>query len=130
MMTLTGKVARIIFAVPFAIFGFFHFMNAGAMAGMLPGWPFSELLIYFTGLCLIAAAIAIVFNKYARLASLLLALMLLIIVLFVHMPGLGDPDMMQRSMSAMLKDISLLGGALMVAGILDNNVAKDTKEDS
>ncbi len=129
-MTLTGKIARIIFAVPFAIFGIFHFMNAGAMSGMLPGWPFAEILVYFTGLCLIAAAFAIIFNKYARLASLLLALLLLIIVLFVHMPGLSDPDMMQRSMSAILKDVSLLGGALMVAGILDNNVAVDTKEDS
>ncbi len=130
MMTLTGKIARIIFAVPFAIFGIFHFMNAGAMAGMLQGWPFAELLVYFTGLCLIAAALAMIFNKYARLAGLLLALLLLIIVLFVHMPGLGDPEMMQRSMSAILKDVSLIGGALMVAGILDNNVSTDTKEDS
>ena len=130
MLTLTGKIARIIFAVPFTIIGIFHFMNAGSMAGMLQGWPFAELLVYFTGLCLIAAAFAIILNKYARLAGLLLALLLLLIVIFVHMPGLGDPEMMQMSMTNILKDVSLIGGALMVAGILNNNATKDTKEDS
>ena len=36
MKLLTTTVARYVFAIPFGIFGLFHFMNASQMAGMVP----------------------------------------------------------------------------------------------
>lgn len=126
MKKLTGKPAQIIFAIPFAVFGLFHFMNAGTMAGMLGGWPAAEFLVYFSGAGLIAAAVAIIINKYARLACLLLAAELLIILVATQIPMLGNPEMAQMAMTNILKDTSLIGGALIVAGILDNNVASAT----
>ena len=103
-------------------------MNASAMAGMLGGWPAAEFLIYLSGFGLIAAAVAIIINKYARLACLLLAAELLIIVVAIQLPMLGNPEMAQMATTNILKDISLIGGALMVAGILDNNIASATTE--
>ena len=122
MKKLTGKPAQVLFAIPFAVFGLFHFMNAGTMAGMLGGWPAAEFLVYLSGAGLIAAAIAIIINKYARLACLLLAAELFIIVVATQIPMLANPEMAQMATMNILKDISLIGGALMVAGILDNNV--------
>jgi uncharacterized membrane protein YphA (DoxX/SURF4 family) len=117
MATLTGRLARIIFALPFLIFGIMHLMAGAEMAGMLAGWPGAVYLIYFSGLCLILAAVAIIIDKKAKLASLLLALLLLIIVLVVHLPGLGEPATMKMAMTNTLKDLGLMGGALIVAGI-------------
>ena len=128
MKKLTGKPAQIIFAIPFAIFGLFHFMNAGSMTGVLGGWPAAEFLVYLSGAGLIAAAVAIIINKYARLACLLLAAELLIILVATQIPMLSNPDMAQMATINILKDISLIGGALMVAGMLDNNVTSTTSE--
>ena len=128
MKKLTGKPAQIIFAIPFAIFGLFHFMNAGSMTGVLGGWPAAEFLVYLSGAGLIAAAVAIIINKYARLACLLLAAELLIILVATQIPMLSNPDMAQMATINILKDISLIGGALMVAGMLDNNVTSSTSE--
>jgi len=120
MKLLTGKIARFIFALPFAIFGIFHFMNASEMEGMIEKWPMAEMFIYLSGVGLMAAALAIILNKSVRLASLLLAVLLFIIFLAVHLPNLGDPATMQSAMTNALKDLGLIGGALILAGISDN----------
>ncbi len=122
MKTITGKTAQVIYAIPFAIFGLFHFINASSMTGMLGGWPAAEFLVYLSGAGLIAASVAIIINKYAQLACLLLAAELLIIMVATQLPMLGNPEMAQMATINILKDISLIGGALMVAGILGNNV--------
>ena len=119
MSLLTGKLARIIFALPFAIFGIFHFMNGNEMAALIAAWPMAAIFVYISGAGLILGSIAIMLDKMARLASLLLAALLLLIIIFVHMPGMGseDPMVMQMSMTSVLKDFSMMGGALIVAGI-------------
>ncbi len=106
-------LGKYVFAVPFLVFGIFHFMNAEGMAGMAPG---GTIMVYLTGVALIAAAISIFIGKLDKLACVLLALMLLLFILMVHTPGLGDEESMQMSMAALLKDLGLVGGALMAAG--------------
>ena len=115
MKTLTNLVARILYGAPFAVFGFFHLTNGKAMAGMVPV-PGGIFWIYFTGFAMIAAALAIITTKFAKLASLLLALLLLIYIVFIHIPHLPD----QMAMMGLLKDASLMGGALAFAGIFWN----------
>ncbi len=113
MNALTGRTAKIIFGIPFIIFGAFHFMNAGQLAGMVPIPP-QTLWVYVTGACLIAAGLAIVANKMARLASLLLALLLVVFILGVHLPGVIGGN--QMAVAGLLKDLALVGGALVIAG--------------
>ncbi|MGE0566428.1 MAG: DoxX family protein [Bacteroidia bacterium] len=118
MKTLTTTVARILFAIPMLIFGMMHFMNAGMMAGMVP-LPGGVFWVYLTGLGLVAAAISIFIQKYTKIACLLLAVMLMMFVLTIHLPGVisGDPAKMQMAMPNMLKDMALAGAALLLAGI-------------
>lgn len=113
MNILTSTGARIIFAVPFAVFGLFHFMNGAAMAGMVP-IPGGVFWVYLTGAALIAASICILIKKQARLACLLLALLLAIFALSVHLPGALEGN--QMSITNFLKDLSLAGAALCFAG--------------
>ena len=115
MNALLG-IGKYLYAIPFAIFGIFHFMNAGGMAGMAFG---STFLVYLTGIALIAAAVSIVIGRLDKLAAVLLALFLLLTAFIVHFPGALEGN--QASTSSFLKDIMLGGAAMMYA----NSVAKD-----
>ncbi len=116
MNILTDKVGRILFALPFGIFGLFHFMNGSQMAGMVP-IPGGVFWIYVTGAALLAASVAIIIEKKARLACVLLGVMLVIFALSIHLPGVissGGED--AASMSNLLKDLALAGGAWALGG--------------
>jgi putative oxidoreductase len=116
MFVLTGLVARILYAVPLFIFGMNHFVYGKMMAGMVP-IPGGIFWVYVTGLALMAAAVAILAKKKAKLASLLLALMLASFALTIHLPGVLNAETMMSSMPNLLKDLSLTGGALLLAGL-------------
>lgn len=108
-----SKIGKYLYAIPMVIFGLFHFLNSSAMAGMVP-IPGGIFWIYLTGLSLILAGISIIFQKLDEWSSLLLAVMLLVFVLTIHLPGvLAGGEMSQMYMTNLLKDLALAGGALI-----------------
>jgi putative oxidoreductase len=111
---LTGPLARWLFAVPFGMFGLMHFAFGSQMAGMVPV-PGGLFWVYLTGVALVAAAVSVVTGKLTRVAGPLLALMLLGFVALIHGPGLMNEATMQMSMTSMLKDLALAGGALLAS---------------
>ena len=119
MQILTTTVARFMFAIPFLVFGLMHLGNADAMAGMVPSYLPGTIMVYLTGLGLIAAAVSIIIKKMASLATLLLGAMLILFVLLLHLPGVmsGDEATMQASMPNLLKDFGLAGAAWTYSGI-------------
>jgi putative oxidoreductase len=109
------KIGRFLLAIPMAIFGIFHFMGAEGMSKMVP-IPGGAIWVYVTGVALIAAAVAIIMQKKARLAAGLLAILLLVFVLAIHLPAvMAGGDGGQMSMMSLLKDIAIAGGALVYA---------------
>jgi putative oxidoreductase len=114
------KVAEIIFALAIGTFGVLHFKNADMMGGAVPRYMPGDgkMWIYVTGAALIAAALAIIVNKFKALACCLLAAMLLVFVFTLHLkPAMnGDPG----SLGNLLKDIALA----MAAIIIGNNSSK------
>ncbi|HAF27546.1 MAG TPA: DoxX family protein [Bacteroidales bacterium] len=116
-LTTTG---RVLFALPFAIFGLNHFLMVDFFTGMLNSFiPGTSFTIILTGFALIAASISIIIKKYIKLSCILLAILLLLFIITIHIPKLFAEDEVTRmvSMVALLKDTSLMGGALMIAGI-------------
>jgi uncharacterized membrane protein len=113
-----ATVGRILFALPFGIMGMNHFFMynyyVGMVSSFIPGGGFTVLI---TGLALIAACIAIISKKLIRIACLLLALLLLIFICTIHIPGLFVPESANMAMIELLKDTALMGGSLLVAGI-------------
>ncbi|MBI4978692.1 MAG: DoxX family protein [Spirochaetes bacterium] len=109
---------RFIFALPLAVFGLFHFMNAHGMAGMVPVY-FGQLrfaLVIITGTALIAASISIMTRILLSISMPLLAVMLLMFVGMIHIPGLIGGD--RLAMVAVLKDTAIAGAALVIGGTL------------
>lgn len=116
------NLGKWVFAVPFAVFGFMHIMNANQMAGMVPAY-FSggSLWVYLTGFAQLAFATSVVIGKYDKLAAVLCALMLLIFILTLHLPSLSNLEMSKLGMTNMLKDLGLIGGAMMYASRFAND---------
>lgn len=116
-------IGRILFAIPFIVFGIMHLMKGSAMAGMVPSYvPGGVVWIYITGLAMVAAGVSIIIKKMIRTASLLLGVLLIIYILTIHLPGLGsaDPMVQMMSMTSLLKDLGLAGAAFMISGLYSN----------
>jgi uncharacterized membrane protein YphA (DoxX/SURF4 family) len=119
---LPNNIARILFGITMAFFGLGHMTNAQAMSDMIKTWPMAEILVYVSGACLILAAVSFVINKQVKLAGYLLALLLVIIVAGVHVPGMGAADEMAKMMATTgaVKDIAIAMGAIAFANASDN----------
>ena len=102
MKNKLALVARIMFAMPFGAFGMSHLFHARIMAGMLPAWlPGGAFWIYLTGICLMA--------------------LLLVFVFTLHIPAVRRGTNPQTAIMNLLKDVSLMGGALTYAAIFSTD---------
>lgn len=115
MKSTISTLGRIVYALPLIAFSFGHFSNADAMRGMVPV-PGGVIWVYVTGACLLAAAVSIIINKKASLASLLLGILLLIFAFTIHFPNMLNGDM--GGMSNFFKDTALAGAAFYMHGYL------------
>jgi len=113
-------IGRILFALPFGILGLNHFIMynyyVGIVSSFIPGGGFTVILV---GIALIAACISILAKKFIVISCLLLALLLLVFICTIHIPGLfqADKTLMTDALIELFKDTALMGGALMIAGI-------------
>jgi len=111
------RVAEILFALAIAAFGVMHLQYGSAGSGVpsyIPGNP--AMWIYITGAAFLAAAIAIIINKYKRLVCYLLAAMIIIFILTVRLQPALNQGMLERPL--------LDGIVAMAAIIIGNNSSK------
>ncbi|MBP1675136.1 MAG: putative rane protein [Bacteroidetes bacterium] len=121
MNKITG-IGRILFALPFAALGINHFIMMDYYLGTLTSFiPRTGFVMILTGFMLIAASISILTKKLVRLSSILLAILLFIFIITIHIPHLVNGVDTTTTLIALLKDISLIGGSLMIAGLYSEN---------
>jgi uncharacterized membrane protein len=110
---LSQSLLRVIFAIPFAVFGVMHLMAAEKMQGMVPTYvPGGVIWVYITGVLLILGAAGFIINKSVKLAAYLLGGLMLIFILTIHLPVVMGGD--QNGMGSLLKDLSMMAGALFI----------------
>lgn len=121
MSNLT-MIGRILFAIPFALFGLNHIFlydwYLGNFTSFLPLGPFTIIL---TGIIMIIASISIITKKYVKLTAQVLAGMLFIFIISIHIPHLLEGGDQTMVLVTLLKDISLMGGSLMIAGMCSSD---------
>ena len=123
-MKKIATLGRILFALPFAIFGINHFLMMDYYMGMLTSFiPKTAYVMILTGIMLILASISIITKKYVKFFTLMLAFLLFIFIVTIHIPHLIAGTDKTVVLITLLKDISLMGGALMIAGIYTENEA-------
>lgn len=119
-------IGRILFAIPFALFGINHFLMLDYYLGMLTSFiPLGAYTIILTGIMLIAASISIITKVLVKFSTLLLAFLLFMFIITIHIPHLISDADKTITIIGLLKDISLLGGSLMIAGIYSEDNQKN-----
>ena len=115
------RIPVIIFGLVFIVFGINHFMGADKMAGYVHSmFPSPVIFVYISGAGLLLAGLAFIINRFAKIAGYLLALLLLIIISTIHLPGMmhaADEGMRSMFMSNFLKDTGLAMAAIIIANI-------------
>ncbi|MFO7573560.1 MAG: hypothetical protein R6W67_00180 [Bacteroidales bacterium] len=112
-------IGRFLFAIPFAIFGINHFLMLDYYMGMLTSFilPLGVYMVFLTGLLMIGISISIMTRWYVKQAAYVLAGLLFLFIVTIHIPHLLIEEAKTIYLITLLKDISLMGGSLMIAGI-------------
>ena len=126
------QAGRMLFGISLPVFGALHFVYATNVASLVPEWyPWPLFWAYLTASGNVAAGIALLTGKLARLAALLAGFMYGTYVLtlhipravFIHLPQLnGDAAALQLArggLTSLCVAIGMTGSALLVAaGVL------------
>lgn len=121
-MNKITKLGKWLFIIPFAIFGFLHFGPIEFSLPYVPTWlPFPAFWVYFVGVCLFAFAISASIGKLDKLASLLLAILMLVFVFTIHIPKAISGDFV--GVIGTTRDICMAGASIIYGAF----IAKDNR---
>ena len=114
------RAAQITFGICALVFGVAHFVYMNLTAPLVPKWlpPSQEFWGYATGVCHIAAGVAILTGVQARLAAILLTLMFASFTPLVHVPMLIADPSNHWIWNENAVNIALIGAAWVIADSL------------
>jgi uncharacterized membrane protein len=112
-------LAFVFYAAPLAVFGAEHLTDAGDIMQLIPVWVPARLFwAYFVGVALIAAGLSLSLKRYLRLTGSLVALMFLLFVVMMHIPGVVENPRDRFFWAILFRDSSFGAGALALAGAM------------
>jgi uncharacterized membrane protein len=119
IITLGGKAGVYFIAATMAVFGVQHFVYLQFVAEFIPAWiPWRVFWACFTGIALIAAALAIVARKWDRWAATLLGSMIFLWVILLHTSRLAARPHDQGEWRGIFQALAMSGFAFVLAGTL------------
>lgn len=108
-------LGRLLFVAIFLMSGPMHFSSQAIEHASLAGVPAAEVLVPISGVIALLGGLSILLGYKARIGAWLLVIFLVPVTLMMHkFWGVADPTtaMIQRVM--FMKNVSMLGGALML----------------
>jgi putative oxidoreductase len=106
---------RILFAAIFVQAGITHFSPALAGYAAQAGVPFAQLLVPLSGLLAMAGGLSVAAGYRARLGAWMIIAFLVPVTLTLHaFWNAGDPAVAQMEFAMFMKNLGLLGGALLL----------------
>jgi putative oxidoreductase len=109
-------VGRILFSLHFLFAGPFHFTAKEIGYGASSGVPMPNLLVPFAGILAILGGLGVLLGYKAKWAGWLLVIFLIPVNFMMHpFWSITDPMQQQMMMTFFLKDLSMTGGALLIA---------------
>lgn len=93
-----------------------HFKPETAQYAASAGVPMASVLVPLSGIIAILGALSIILGFKAKLGAWLIILFLIPVTFMMHkFWGITDPMQMQMQMSLFMKNIALIGGALIIS---------------
>jgi len=120
-MEKVTKAGKYLFPISFLLYVGLHFGQPAVGASFVPAWlPAPYFWNYFTGLCILAFIVSTLVGKLDKLASLLMALYVLLMTVLVHLPRAAESE---NDMLNIFRNLMVMGALLVYAGW----VAKDKR---
>src|SRR5271165_5674368 len=117
--TLTGAVVfagRLLFSFIFIFGGLNDFSQQTIGYAAAQGVPLAAIAVPLSGVLAIAGGLSILLGYHARIGAWLLVLFLVAVTPMMHnFWAVKDPMMAQMQMVMFLKNLSMLGGALLIS---------------
>ena len=112
---ITVPVARFLYSLIFITSATFHFKSSAVQYAASQGVPMAGLLVPLSGLMILFGGLSILLGFRTRLGALLIILFLIPVTLMMHkFWTLDDPIMAQIQQVNFMKNVSLLGAAILI----------------
>jgi putative oxidoreductase len=112
-LALAGRVA---YGAIFLLAALGHFSPQTVAYAAHQGIPFASVLVPLSGLLAFAGGLSVMLGYHARLGAWLLVAFLIPVTVTMHaFWAVQDPMMAQMQQAMFMKNLSLLGGALLIA---------------
>jgi putative oxidoreductase len=109
-------LGRFFFALIFLMSGPLHFSKQEVAYAAAQGVPLASILVPFSGVLAFAGGLSILLGYRAKLGAWLLVVFLVPVTLMMHkFWAVQDPMMAQIHMGMFMKNVSMLGGALLIS---------------
>jgi len=106
---------RVLFALIFVIASWGHFSRAEAAYAASQGVPLATLLVPLSGFLTLGGGLSVALGYRARLGAAVLVVFLVPVTWMMHpFWNVSDPDLMQTQQVMFLKNVSMLGAALLL----------------
>jgi putative oxidoreductase len=107
---------RILFSAIFIMSGFLHFSQTEVDYAAQAGVPMAKLLVPASGVLALVGGLSILLGYKAKVGAWLLVFFLVPVTLMMHnFWAVKDPMMAQMQMGMFLKNVTMLGGALLIS---------------
>ena len=113
-------LGRLLYGGYFLYSGINHFLGLEGMAGYAAskGVPAPSLAVAFSGLLILLGGLSIILGVWTRLGAWLIVLFLVPVSLMMHtFWAIPDPQAASGEMLNFMKNMALLGAALMIATV-------------
>jgi len=115
-MKYTVLIGRILFSLIFILSGPHHFQAGSIGYAASAGVPMASILVPLSGIIALAGGLSIALGYKAKIGAWLVVLFLVPVTFALHkFWGITDPMMAQMQMAMFMKNIALIGGALVIS---------------
>ena len=117
-LTSAGPVAlvgRLLFALIFLMAGLTHFSSQTIAFAASQGVPFASIVVPLAGAMAFLGGLSILLGYRAKLGAWLIVLFLVGVTPMHRFWGIADPMMRQMQMVMFMKNLAMLGGALLIS---------------
>jgi len=109
-------LGRLLFALIFVMAGLNHFSSQAIAYAASQGVPLASFSVPLSGVMALLGGLSILLGYRARIGAWLIALFLIVVTPMMHkFWTVTDPMMHQMQMAMFLKNLAMLGGALLIS---------------
>ena len=121
-------LGRILFSLIFLMSGFTHFSSQTIGFAASQGVPLASLVVPFSGIIAFVGALSIALGYRAKLGAWLIVIFLIGVTPMHKFWGVSDPMMHQMQLVMFLKNLAMLGGALLISQLVSGPASLDARK--